>query len=93
MARSSFPRRNARFAAGAAYFRGQGRGRIAAIHGLDPALRVVGSLVTDQKLPQIGKEPATSYEGDGYLILRHPETAVVEHALRHLVSVVRIEVA
>ena len=88
-----FPSEKRRFAAGAAYFRGQGRGRIAAIHGLDSALRVVGSLVTDQKLPEIGKEPATSYEGDGYLILRHPETAVIEHALRHLVSVVRVEVA
>jgi biotin carboxylase len=88
-----FPSEERRVAAGAAYLRGQGRGRVTAIHGLDQALRDVGRFVTDQKLPEIGKEHATGYEGDGYVIVRHPETAVVEHALRLLISTIRVEVA
>ena len=31
------------------------------------------------------------YEGDGYAIVRHPETAVVEEALKRIVSRVRVE--
>jgi hypothetical protein len=80
-----------RYAVGAAYLRGQGRGRVRAIHGLDQADREVGHLVTDVKLPQIGQEASASYEGEGHIILRHPETGVVERALRRLVSLVRVE--
>ncbi|MEO5741615.1 MAG: ATP-grasp domain-containing protein [Vicinamibacterales bacterium] len=81
------------FAAGAAYLRGQGRGRVAAVRGLEEADREIGHLVTDRKLPQVGHEAGKTYEGDGYVIVRHPETAVVEQALGHLVSMVRVEIA
>jgi formate-dependent phosphoribosylglycinamide formyltransferase (GAR transformylase) len=80
-----------RFSSGAAYLRGQGKGRVKAIHGLDQAHKEIGSLVTDVKLPQTGQMPSTSYEGDGYIIVRHPETAVVEQALERIVSLVRLE--
>lgn len=80
-----------RYAVGAAYLRGQGRGKVKAVHGLDQAHRELGHLVTDAKLPQIGQEPSTSYEGEGYIILRHPQTEVVEQALHRLVSLVRVE--
>lgn len=80
-----------RFSSGAAYLRGQGKGRVKAIHGLDQAHKEIGSLVTDVKLPQIGQMPSTSYEGEGYIIVRHAETAVVQQALERIVSLVRIE--
>ncbi|MBX3279837.1 MAG: ATP-grasp domain-containing protein [Acidobacteria bacterium] len=80
-----------KYAAGAAYLRGQGRGRIRAIHGLDQAEREIGSLVTDVKLPEIGAEPSKSYEGDGYVILRHPDTETVRNALARLITLVRVE--
>jgi phosphoribosylaminoimidazole carboxylase (NCAIR synthetase) len=82
-----------RFAAGTAFLRGMGRGRVKAVHGLDQAQRELGHLVTDVKLPQVGQPSSTSYEGEGYVILRHPETAVVEQALRRLVSLVRVELS
>jgi len=82
-----------RYAAGAAYFRGQGRGRVKAIHGLDEAQRRFGSLVVEAKLPQQGRPPSDSYEGDGYVIVRHPDTATVEEALTGIVSTVRVELA
>lgn len=80
-----------RYAAGAAFLRGQGRGVVRAIHGLDQAQREVGHLVTDAKLPTIGQVPSVSYEGEGYVIVRHPETAVVREALSRLVSLIRVE--
>jgi hypothetical protein len=80
-----------RYAAGCAYLRGQGSGRIRAVHGLAEVLRELGSLVVEKKLPRIGATPSTSYEGDGFVIVRHPETAVVEAALRRLITHTRIE--
>jgi len=80
-----------RYAAGAAYFRGQGRGRVHAIHGLEEAQRRFGELVVDVQLPREGQVPSGSYEGEGFVIVRHPETAVVEEALKNIVQLVRVE--
>lgn len=82
-----------RYAAGAAYIRGQGRGRIHRIHGLDEAQRRYGSLVVEARLPREGHPPVDSYEGDGYVIVRHPDTAVVEEALQQIVQLIRVELA
>ncbi len=82
-----------RYAAGAAYIRGQGRGTVRNIHGLDEAQRRFGELVVEVKLPREGQPPSDSYEGDGYVILRHPDSAVVENALVEIVSMIRVELA
>ena len=80
-----------RYAAGIAYLRGQGQGRVKAIHGLEQAERDVGHLVVDVKLPTIGQEPSGSYEGEGYVIVRHPQTQVVEEAVLRLVTLIKVE--
>jgi len=80
-----------RYAAGAAFLRGQGRGVVKAIHGLAAAGRDVGELIVDAKLPSAGQQPTGSYEGEGYVILRHAETGVVVEALKKLVTAVRVE--
>jgi hypothetical protein len=81
-----------RFAVGAAYLRGQGPGdRVKAVHGLAEAQREVGDLVVEAKLPQAGQSPSGTYEGEGYVILRHPETEVVERALKRLVERIYVE--
>jgi len=82
-----------RYAAGAAYVRGQGRGRVRRIHGLDEAQQRFGNLVVEAKLPREGQPPSDSYEGDGYIIVRHPETEVVEEALQQIVRTIRVELA
>lgn len=79
------------YAAGAAYLRGQGEGRVKRIHGLEEAQREIGSLVVESDLPRLGQAPSGSYEGEGYVILRHRETEVVERALRRLITLVRVE--
>ena len=60
-------------------------------HGLVQAGRELGELVTDVKLPEVGQTPTGGYEGEGYVLLRHPETEVVKEALQHLISIVRVE--
>lgn len=87
-----FEKPTRKYAVGVAFLRGQGTGRIHSVHGLDVIQREMGHLVVDVKLPVPGAVPASSYEGDGYIILRDPETAVVMKALQTLISTVRVEV-
>jgi len=80
-----------KWAAGAAFFRGMGQGRVKAVHGLAEAQREVGALVVEAKLPRPGQPKSSSYEGEGYAVLRHESTEVVAKALLRLVSMVRVE--
>ena len=80
-----------RYAAGAAYLRGQGQGRVRAVHGLDQAQRELGSLVVEARIPQPGQPAVEGYEGEGYVILRHPETRVVKQGLERLIRTVQVE--
>jgi len=80
-----------RYATGAAYVRGLGTGRVKAIHGLAEAQREIGSLVVASHLPKQGQAQPAGYEGAGYIILRHPQTAVVEAGLKRVIELLRIE--
>ena len=64
-----------------------------AVHGLKEVQEKFGGMVVEAKLPQPGAAMAESYEGDGHLILRHPETDVVRDAVHEIVSTVRVELA
>jgi biotin carboxylase len=89
----TFKSKPRKYAVGAAYLRGQGTGRVRGIHGLDVIEREFGQLICDFRLPYHGQLPTGSYEGEGFILLRHRDTAVVENALRRLVSVVRVTLA
>lgn len=79
------------YATGAAYLRGQGRGSVKAVRGIEQASDELGDLVVEAKLPKVGTPKASSYEGEGYLILRHPDTEVVREGLERAVRLLRIE--
>jgi hypothetical protein len=79
-----------RFATGAAYLRGQGEGKVAAVEGVEAVRRELGALVIEARLPQLGQPKSSSYEGEGYVIVRHPETEVVKAALERIVSIMRV---
>ena len=76
---------------GTVFLRGQGSGHVRGVHGLGDLASEVRALVIESRLPQAGQVSSASYEGDGYVIVRHPETAVVVDALRRLVTTVRVE--
>lgn len=79
------------YATGTAYLRGQGRGRVRRVHGVDALQRELGHLVVDARLPKPGQPASSSYEGEGFVTVRHEDTAVVRAALDRIVSGLRIE--
>jgi formate-dependent phosphoribosylglycinamide formyltransferase (GAR transformylase) len=90
-----------RYAAGAAYLRAQAPptgpqaaapARIRAVHGVEELRSALGDLIVEARLPEPGKAPSTSYEGDGFVVVRHPETEVAASALQKVVRTLRVEV-
>ena len=69
------------YACGAVFLRGQGSGQVAAVRGIEELDESVRDLIVESRVPRVGQPQASSYEGEGYVILRHPETAVVEDGL------------
>ncbi len=90
MINGTFRRPERRWAVGTAYLRGQGRGRVRQIDGLDTIQRELGSIICDVRLPYPGQVPTGSYEGEGVIIVRHPDTMVVQRALTRIISTVRV---
>jgi hypothetical protein len=82
-----------RFSAGTAYLRGMGHGRVRAVHGIDAVQQQIGHLVVEARLPERGRPAGTDYLGEGHVMVRDPDTAVVEDALQRIVSSVRVELA
>jgi len=81
------------YAAGAAYLRGQGSGRVRAVRGLEEVARDLGPLVVEARMPELGQAASGTYEGEGYVIVRHPETDVVKDALWKIITRIRVELA
>jgi biotin carboxylase len=80
-----------RWAVGAAYLRAQGPGeRVGALRNVEALQRELGHLVVEARLPQPGQGRTGTYEGEGYVIVRDPDTAVVTQALRRIVEELRV---
>jgi hypothetical protein len=82
-----------RFAAGTAYLRGMGHGRVRAVHGVDAVQQQVGHLVVEASLPRPGQPAGSDYLGEGYVIVRDDDTEVVADALQRIVRGIRVELA
>jgi hypothetical protein len=63
---------------------------VAAVHGLESIAAELGSLVVEAHMPQPGQAPSGTYEGEGYVIVRHPETDVVKDALWKIITRVKV---
>ena len=80
-----------KYAVGVAYLRGVGRGRVVNVTGVDRANERVGRLVVASRLPPRGTMRSDSYEGDGYVIVRDPDTEVVKQAMTTVIETIQIE--
>ena len=87
----TFPKLHLQYASGAAFLRGQGEGRVQRVRGLEQANKEIGHLVVETNLPRLGQPKSSSYEGEGFVVVRHPKTEVVRHALHRLISLIRVE--
>jgi biotin carboxylase len=79
-----------KFAVGTAYLRAQGQGVVRQIEGLREIEQRHGTLICDYRLPQSGQRPTGSYEGEGFIMIRHPDTQVVQRALMDIISTVQV---
>ncbi len=82
-----------KYAVGSAFLRGAGRGRVAAVTGIHETWEAVGQRVVEASLPTLGAPKSDSYEGDGYVVVRDPDTEVVKRDLKTIVDTIRVRYA
>jgi hypothetical protein len=82
-----------KYSVGCAFLRGAGRGRVVRVNGALKAAEMLGDLVVEAKLPTAGAPKSDSYEGDGYVIVRHPDTEVVKKAMNTVIETVQVQYA
>ena len=58
---------------------------------MDTVQRLYGEMAVEVQLPRPGQLPASSYEGEGYVVLRDRDTQRVAEALERVVQTVRVE--
>ena len=78
------------YTSGAAYLRGPGHGRVTHVTGIEEIRSRFNDIITDIRLPKKGQEKAVIYEGEGFIIVRHKDSGVVEKALEEIVNTVRV---
>jgi hypothetical protein len=61
------------------------------VRGLDKLRKELGDIVVEAYVPRIGKPKSDSYEGDGYVLLRHESTAMVEQAIERVHATAQVE--
>ncbi len=79
-----------KYAAGTAFIRGMGHGRVAAISGVRETHEAIAPYLVEAKLPSIGAPKGESYEGDGYVIVRAETTEKVQELLETILHTIRI---
>ena len=82
-----------KYSVGCAYLRGMGRGRVAGVSGLHETHEALGKLIVEADIPAIGTPKGDGYEGDGYAIVRHPDTEVVKAAVKKIIETVKVHYA
>jgi hypothetical protein len=80
-----------KYAAGTVFLRGAGGGLVERVRGVEAVRREIGGLIAEARWPRVGAAKSATYTGDGYVTVRHPETGVVEEALRLVARAVRVE--
>ena len=63
------------------------------VAGIEEIANDLGPLCVEWRLPRAGQAQSASYEGEGYIIVRHPRTEVVEEALGRIITRLRVELA
>jgi formate-dependent phosphoribosylglycinamide formyltransferase (GAR transformylase) len=82
-----------RYAAGTAFVRGMGQGRVAGVTGVRETHEAVGEWLVEAKLPTLGARKNDSYEGDGYVVVRHESTAKVHALITSIIETMKVHYA
>lgn len=79
-----------KYAAGTVFVRGEGSGRVAAVTGVRETHAAIARHLIEAKLPNIGEMKSDSYEGEGYVVVRHERTAKVVEMLGTVMRTLKI---
>ena len=91
MAVEEFTPKKRRWSAGAAFFRGQGKGeRIISVEGIEKAVAEAGDALVEFRTPKVGMPRASGYEGEGRATVKGATTEDVKKALLSLVQNVQV---
>lgn len=82
-----------KYAAGTAFVRGMGRGRVAGVTGVRETHDAVGPWLVEAKLPTLGAPKAEGYEGDGYVVVRHESTEKVKEMIKTIIETMKVHYA
>jgi phosphoribosylaminoimidazole carboxylase (NCAIR synthetase) len=79
-----------KFAAGAAFLRGQGDGdRVVDVRGVQEAVAKAGSALVEMRAPRVNQRRAPGYEGEGIAIVKSDTTEGVKQALLAIIETVQ----
>jgi hypothetical protein len=91
MAKDEFTGRPRKWAAGAAFLRGQGGGdRVASVEGVDAAVEALGDALVELRAPKVGQPRGPGYEGEGWAYVRHETTDGAKRALLRLIQGIQV---
>ncbi len=79
-----------KYAVGTVFLRGSGSGSVETVQGIESVLEQLRSAIVEARWPKIGGPKSATYTGDGFVTVRHPDTAVVENALDFIDRTIRI---
>ncbi|HKV36043.1 MAG TPA: ATP-grasp domain-containing protein [Pyrinomonadaceae bacterium] len=79
-----------KYAVGTIFLRGLGSGAVHEVNGIEHVQHEFGDMIAEARWPRVGAFKSATYTGDGYLTIRHPDTAVVQQALRAIAQLVKL---
>jgi len=91
MAKDEFTPKARRWAAGAAFLRGQGGGeRVVSVTGVEDAVAALGDTLIELRAPKVGQPRGAGYEGEGWAYVRHATTDGAKQALLTLIQGIQV---
>ncbi len=80
-----------KWAAGAAFFRGQGPGeRVIEVRGVEEAAAKAGEALVELRPPKVGQARSSGYEGEGTALVKSATTEGVKKALLALIETIQV---
>jgi len=79
-----------KYAVGTIFLRNGGAGVVEKVNGIEDVERELGDLLRETRWPRIGARKSPTYTGDGFVTIRHPDTAIVQDALQRIAQLVKV---
>ncbi|MGV3621149.1 MAG: ATP-grasp domain-containing protein [Archangium sp.] len=80
-----------KWATGAAFLRGQGGGKsVTSVRGVEAAKAKAGNALVELKVPKVGQQRASGYEGEGIALVRSSTTEGAKQALLAVIENIQI---